>query len=367
MALSTSVPGAARHAALARVSTGTWLWIGNGVFWFVFAVWVWGAWILGPDFKENAIGREFASAGYVRWIRAVEVISVLLFLWQIWYFILRPKLRTGRLSIDGLFFLACGMLYLQEPWINYNNHQFLYTTVSFNRGSWCGYVPGWNSPNPELIPVGSPIWATAYFTLVGLWVFCGAKFMAWWKSKRPDITPLELILTTFLVFIPFDFVLEYGILSTELFNYASTVPELTLWAGEKNQFPLYEIVSWCACLTTWTALRYFQNDKGETLAERGLSKIRFPLEGLKTFTRFLVITGACQVFFLLLYNIPYFYWSTKGAAFPDYAPYRIGGLCGPGTHYDCPSLTVPVAKKLSPTNRTVPVDDLPVPPSATDR
>jgi len=173
-----------------------------------------------------------------------------------------------------------------------------------------------------------------------------------------------LILVTFLVFIPFDFVLEYGILTTELFNYASTVPELTLWAGQKNQFPLYEIVSWCACLTCWTSLRHFQNDKGETLAEQGMSRIRFPTEGLETFTRFLVITGACQIFFLLLYNVPYFYWSTKGAAFPDYASYRIGGLCGPDTNYDCPSLRTPVPKRLSPTNRTLPPESLPV---STDR
>ena len=342
------------------VSTGTKLWIANGIFWFVFAAYVWGSWILGPDFKENAIGRELASPAYVLWIRSVEVASSILFVFQVWFFILRPKLQTGRISIDGLFFIACGMLYLQEPWLNYNNHQFFYTTVSYNRGSWCGYVPGWNSPHPELIPVGSIIWATAYFTLVGLWVFAGSRFMAWWKSKRPNITPLELILTTFVVFIPFDFVLEYGILTTELFNYSSTVPELTLWAGQKNQMPLYEIVSWCACLTAWSSLRYFQNDRGETLTERGLSNIKFPNEGLKTFTRLLTIVGFTQVLFLLLYNLPYFVWSTKGAAYPDYAPYRIAGVCGPTTNFDCPGLTVPVPKKGSYTNRTVPVESLPV-------
>ena len=107
------------------------------------------------------------------WVRSVEVASILLAVFQLWYFIIGPKLKTGRLSFDGLFFLACWTLYLQEPWINYNNHQFLYTTVSINRGSWLNYIPGWNSPNAELIPVGSIIWFTAYLTLVGLWAYAG--------------------------------------------------------------------------------------------------------------------------------------------------------------------------------------------------
>ena len=344
-----------------RVSTGTKLWIANGVFWCLFAIYVWGSWILGPDFKENTIGREAATPGYVLWIRCVEVAFILLAIWQLAYFVVVPKIKTGRLSIDGLFFLACWTLYLQEPWLNYNNHQFLYTTVSFNRGSWCNYIPGWNSPNAERIPVGSVIWCTAYLTLVGLWVYIGAKFMRWWKSKRPDTSPLELILTTFLVFIPFDFVLEYIILSTGLFNYASTIPELTLWAGQKNQFPIYEIVIWCATLTAWSSVRYFANDKGETWAERGFSAIKFPGERLKTFARFLAIMGSLQLLFLLMYNVPYYYFSTKGAAFPAYEPYRIGGLCGADTNFDCPSLTTPVPKRRSETNRTVPSISLPLP------
>jgi Spirocyclase AveC-like len=346
------------------VNTGTKLWIANGTAWFLFAVYVWGAWILGPDFKENSIGRDAATPGYVLWIRCVEIASVLLAIGQLTYFVFLPKRRTGKLSMDGLFFLACWTLYLQEPWLNYNSPQFLYTTVSYNRGSWCNYIPGWNSPNAALLPVGSPIWFTSYLTLVALWIFAGSQFMRWWKKKRPNISGLELILTTFVLFIPFDFVLEYIILSTGLFNYASTVPSLTLWAGQKNQFPLYEIIIWCATLTAWSSVRYFTNDRGETWAERGLSNIGFRSEGLKTFTRFLVIMGSLHVLFLAIYNVPYYYFSTKGAAFPAYEPYRIGGLCGPSTNFDCPGLKVPVAKHDSETNRTIPLNALPLPPKA---
>ena len=356
---NTRVVGGGAGTLATRAGTGIWLWIANGVFWFCLAVYIWGSWILGPDFKQNSIGRELAPEAYVVWVRSVEVISIILAVFQLWYFIIRPKLKTGSLSFDGIFFLACWTLYLQEPWLNYNSPQFLYTTVSYNVGSWVNYVPGWNSPNGELIPVGSVIWCFAYLTLVGLWAYAGSAFMRWLKSKRPGISAINLILVTFLLFIPFDLALEQIILRSELFNYASTVPELTLWAGAIHQFPIYEAVSWCACLTAWSAVHFFRNDKGETFAERGLSKIKFPGKGVHTFTRFLVIMGFCHVLFLVCYNIPYFFWSTKGGAYPPYAEYRIGGLCGPDTNFDCPDRHIPVAKKHSHTNRTVVPEQLP--------
>lgn len=332
------------------------LWIINGLFWFFFATYCWVAWVMGPDFKENAIGRDMAPAGYVLWIRTVEVISIILAIIQLWIFVVRPKVRTGRLSFDGLFFLACWTLYFQEPWINWNSPQFLYTTVAYNVGSWLNYVPGWNSPNAELIPVGGIIWCTAYLSLVAFWAYSGSCFMRWYKQRRPDASALRVILMTFLLFIPFDIALEHIILMTELFNYASTVPELTLWAGEKYQFPLYEIFSWCACLTAWSAVHHFRDDEGYSFPERGFQRLKFPSERLKTFLRFVTIVGFCHLLFVAFYNIPYFFWSTKGGVYPDYAPYRIGGICGPETDYDCPGLDVPLPKSESLTNRTIKID-----------
>lgn len=342
------------------------LWMFIGASWFLLAVYAWGGWILGPDFKPNTAGRDAASDAYIIWVRSVEVASILLAMIQIWIFILRPKIKTGRMSFDGLFFIACWSLYLQEPWINYNSPQFLYTTVAYNMGSWMNYIPGWNTPNAERLPVGSVIWMLAYLNLVALWAYAGGNFMRWFKRKCPAISNLSLLFVTFLVFIPFDIVLEQIILRGELFNYASTVPELTLWAGEIYQFPIYETVSWSACLTGWAAVYYFRNDKGETFVEKGLSNLRFPNQGVRTFARFLVILGFCHTSFLVLYNMPYFYWSTKGGSYPNFAEYTVGGLCGPETNFDCPGLDVPVAKEQSLTNRVISVQELPIQPRVSD-
>jgi hypothetical protein len=348
--MSSNVANPARTAS--ECSSATRLWIAAGGFWFVFCIVVWGAWITGPDFKPNRIGVEQASQAYVTFVRSVEIVSIVLASMQIWYFIIRPKLRTGRFSFDGLFFLSCWMLYIQEPWINYNSDQFLYTTVAYNMGSWCNYIPGWNSPNAGLIPVGSIIWCLAYLTLVGFWAFAGSKLMGWIRRRWPHLSNWQLIGICFLAFIPADLILEHGILYSELFNYASTVPALTLHAGKIYQFPLYEIPSWCGTLTCLSAIHFFRNNAGESYGERNISLLRVG-ERTKTFLRFLAILGTCQAALFLFYNVPYFYWSTKGGAYPPYKEYRTAGLCGPKTKFDCPSLTTPLAKAGSPTNRVL--------------
>lgn len=349
MSSNVAVPG----RAAADSSSATRFWIVMGACWFVFSMTVWALWITGPDFKPNTIGIEQASDGYVRFIRGVEIASIVLAIVQLWIFVFRPKLKTGRMSFDGLFFLSCWMLYIQEPWLNYNSHQFLYTTVAYNMGSWCRYIPGWNSQHPELIPVGSIIWCLAYLTLVGLWAYCGSKLMGWARNRWPQLTTWQLIGLCFVAFIPADLILEHGILYFELFNYASTVPSLTLHYGEIYQFPIYETFSWCATLTTLSAIHFFRNDAGESYGERGIGKFKIG-ERSKTFLRFLAILGTCQVGMFVTYNVPYFYWSTKGGAYPAaYKEYRTAGVCGPKTDYDCPSLTAPLPKADSPTNRIV--------------
>jgi hypothetical protein len=333
-------------------TAATRFWIGIGIFWFAFCALVWGAWITGPDFKPNHIGVSQATPGYVALIRSLDIISVLAAAIQLYIFVVRPKLRTGRMSYDGLFYLVCWMLYIQEPFIDYNSDQFLYTTVDYNMGSWCRYIPGWNSPNAELIPVGSLIWCLAYVNLVALWGYAGSHFMGWAKRRWPGLATWQLLGLCFLAFIPADLILENSIIYYQLFNYASTVPALTINAGKPYQFPIYEMVSWCATLTALSAAHFFRDDYGEPWLARQIGAMRAS-PAVKTWCRFFAILGLCQVFFFLCYNAPYFYWSTKGAAYPPYAAYKTAGLCGPGTNYDCPGLTVPVPKALSPTNRVV--------------
>jgi hypothetical protein len=177
--------------------------------------------------------------------------------------------------------------------------------------------------------------------------------MTWLRARNPAIGFFRLLGTTFLAFVVFGLILEAVIVRTQLFSYASTVPSLTLFAGTKYQFPLYETVSWCATYLGLACIHHFRDDKGRTMVERGIDKLRVTGKA-KTFARFLAIMGACQLVMLVTYNIPYIYWGLHAGPTPKAladAPWRAAGVCGPGTGYNCPDPRDPIARESSPTNR----------------
>jgi hypothetical protein len=325
-------------------------WVVVGFLWLALCVYCWGSWVFGPDFVPNTVGRELAPVWYVRMVRGVEIFSVTLTTWLIYRFVVRPWRRTGRLSFDGLFLLACGTLYIQEPWLNMIRPQLLYSTVFINFGSWCGYVPGWSAPHPEKIPVALVAWGLAYFWIVGAPAWCGSRFMAWLRTRNPTMSKTRLLGLCFLGFCIFDLVIESIILRTGMFVYPSTISSLTLFAGQKYQFPLYEMLHWCATYTALASVHFFLNDRGQTYAERGLENLQLP-KRLHTFVRWVAIMGLCQTAMLVTYNIPYQFWALHGDKFPNYEKYLLAGLCGADTPYDCHGPGVLLARRDTPTNR----------------
>ena len=236
------------------------LWIANGVFWLALCTWVWTSWIVSGDAKMNKIGRGEEPDWYVVMIRSWEVFALLVTLAILWWFVIRPKLKTGRFSFDGLFFLGCLVIMFQEPWINWSSLQFLYSTTSVNFGSWTGHIPGWSSPNSELVPLSA--WAlSAYFWLVAIPAYYGSKFMRWLRARDASISRLRMIGLTFLAFCVFDIILESFITRTQLFSYGSVIPELSLWADTDHPFPIYEMTSWAGTYTVLACLHFFRDDR----------------------------------------------------------------------------------------------------------
>ncbi len=366
MSATSEVPAAAQGPAAAdRVApalgrdtdqrTAARLWILNGALWLGLASYCWIAWVASGDFQTNTLARDQAPDWYVTLMRSWEVFALVVTLLIFWIFVLRPKIRTGRLSFDGLFFLGCAMICFQEPWVNWTSPQFLYSTTSVNFGSWTAHIPGWNSPNSELVPLS--LWAlTAYFWLVGIPAYCGSRFMGWLRARDPSISRFRMILYAYLALCVFDILLESFITRTQLFSYGSVVPELSLWAGTDHQFPIYETVSWAGTYTALACLHFFRDDQGRSLPERGIDKLRIGSGRLRTFARYLAIMGVCQLAILFTYNIPYAYWGMH-AEMPDVfieREWRTAGVCGPKTAYDCPKPEDPIARQSSPTNRIDP-------------
>jgi hypothetical protein len=327
--------------------------IAHGLFWFVAAISVWTAWIISGDAKPNTTGRGLEPHWYVGLVRGVEIAGLIVTLWMLWHFVVKPKRRTGRLSFDGLFFLGCWMMYFQEPWINWSSLQFLYSTTFVNFGCWCNHVPGWTSPNGNLIPVAA-LWGTAYLWIVALPAYAASKLMSWTKRRNPSISNLRLVIYCFIGFCIFDFVQDVLFLHTQLFNFGATIHSLTLFNGTDYAFPIYEAPMWGGTLTMLACLHFFRDDRGRSIPERGIDQLGIRNGKVKTLARYLAIMGVCQLAILLPYNIPYNYIGQRAGSIAAplvERPWRIGGVCGPATAYDCPNTKLPLATVTSPTNR----------------
>jgi hypothetical protein len=331
------------------------LWVLHGAGWFALAWYCWTAWVVSGDFTTNTIGRGQEPDWYVNLMRGWEVFALVVSIAILWWFVARPKLKTGRLSFDGLFVLGCAMMFFQEPWINWTSLQFLYSSTSVNFGSWLGHIPGWSSPNPELVPVSA--WAgTAYLWLVAIPALTGAWLMRRLRTRDPAIGRWKMIALTYLAFCVFDLVLESFITRTQLFSYGSVVPELSIFAGTDHQFPLYETVFWAGTYTVLTCLVFFRDDQGRSLPERGIEKLQIGSARLTTFARYLAIMGVCQLAILFTYNIPYQLMALHSEMPKVFVEreWRTAGVCGPKTAYDCPAAGVPIPRRDSPTNRVAP-------------
>ena len=344
-----------RTMAHSSHATGTRFWIVMGAAWFALFLYCMIGWVTGPDFVPVTFGRDQAPADYVRLIRLMEVVMLALTAWLLFLFVFKPLARDRQLSFDGLFFLACFTLVLQEPWHSWIRPQLLYNTIFINYGSWMGYLPV-SSPTAYKTPLPIAFAGLGYFWIVAGPAWCGSRLMGWGRSRNPGISPTKLIGLCFLGFCVFDLIIESFILRTGMFIYPSTIPSLTLFAGEPHQFPLYETVSWAGTYTALACIHYFRNDKGETWADRGFDSLRVPAP-LATFTRWLAIVGICQIGMLFTYNIPYMYWAVHGGPFTvseESHPWLTAGLCGTSTPYDCPGPGVPFARIGSATNRIAP-------------
>lgn len=350
-AKSTRPVDEALHASSTKV------WIGLGVFWVALFVYCMTAWVLGPDFRPNTFGYAAATPHYVLFIKSIEIAMLALTSWILWYFVVKPLVRDRRLSFEGIYFLACFTLVVQELWHSWIRPQLLYNDLFFNMGSWMGTLSVSN-PTAHLTPLLIANAGLCYFWIYGLPAYGGAKLMDRINRREPGenrarFSPLQIIGIAFAGFSLSDFVIESIILRTGMLVYPSTIPALTLFAGTPHQFPIYEIAAWAGTYTFAASLLHFRNMRGETVADRHIERIA-RASWRRTLALWLALVGFLQTGLLVTYNLPYTFWALHGGPWTiseSERPWLTAGMCGPSTAYDCPGPGVPFARRDSPTNR----------------
>ncbi|HEY7053648.1 MAG TPA: spirocyclase AveC family protein [Mycobacterium sp.] len=327
-----------------------WACVGGAI--LAFQLYVWIRWITGPNFERVPPGPSdpptYMKAILLTWT-AVIIVGLPI---SLWYFIVRPWRRERRITLDGMLLVAMGLLFFQDPLLNYFNTWSTYNTWMWNRGSWVQDIPGWQSfgepgrmmAEPILMNAPGYSFGVLLCTILGCWVMRKAK------SRWPNISNLRLIGVVVVWAFVFDFVIEgLFLMPMGLFTYPGAIKSLSINAGTYYQWPLYEGVMWGGVQAGLCCLRYFTDDRGRTFVERGLDRVRGGMVK-QQLTRFLAIFAACSALFFVVYNLPSQWFAMHAERWPDdilKRSYFLMGICGDGTDRLCPDPAIPMHRNGS--------------------
>ena len=299
------------------------------------------AWMAGPDFTSSPKGADPISDTKLLALHCFEGAVFAAGLVMVWRYLLCPLVRQRTFTFDGMLLVAVLLMYFYDPLDNYFNYTFSYNAHFLNFASWARYVPGLQAPNQNLFP--EPLLVMGGF--YAIFMFGSAVFGCWYlrraKARHPAMTNLGLFAHLFAVVLFLDLVVENVFMRTQFAAYPGSVRSLTLFAGTYYQFPLYEpfIIATFAC--GMTAVRWFRDDRGRSLAERGSETLRIGGRA-RTGLRFLAVTGLVHTWFIVGYFVPYNFFALKADTFPAMPSFLRAGICGQGTDYACPSGSVPI-------------------------
>lgn len=325
-----------------------WVWI--GVASFAIQGYAVGSWILSDDFQRVPQGPTPLPHWMWLTLHIFQVLAIPVGMACLYVFVFRPLRRQGRLSFDGLLCLVFFVsLWWQDSVMNWFQPIFTYNSTMWNRGTWNLHIPGFVWPNANKMAEPLTVTLTCYMWLLMVWVLAACFVMRKAKERWPHFGPFKLIMIAWAVSIPWDIAMEYTLLRMGWYAYPGpgAVKWFTLFSGHHYQFPLMEAVLLPALITTWAALRFFRNDKGESIVERGLDQVRVSPRR-KTMLRYLAICGFCNLAYLLVYNVPWAFFSVYAPSKPvadiQNRSYFVSGICGPtsGTDYACPTSHLPM-------------------------
>jgi hypothetical protein len=298
----------------------------------------------GPYFQRVPAGADdppgWMKANLIFW----QIVSPLAAAILLAVFVVRPLWRNRTLSSDGIFLIAFSTLWFQDPLCNYAGSWVTYNTWMFNRGSWHASAPGSVSFAAPGHMLAEPLLLIPALYIYFFWLACigGAWVMRKTAARFPSAGKLTLIGVCLLTMTLFDLVLEGLIwMPGGVWSLPGGIP--VLFPGTYHQFTVNEWIPVSATLAAVSCIRYFRDDRGMTLAERGADDLRVKPR-TRLLVRVLAVTAIVHVAMLCCYTLPNIFFGMNARAWPvdlQDRSYLTDGICGPGTDRMCPGPHVP--------------------------
>lgn len=322
-------------------------WAAFGAFWLTFMAFVLIRWISGPYFQRVPVGPSDPPMYMKVFLMTLQVTMIPAMACLVWWFVIRPWRRERTITVDGALTLAFCTLFFQDPLSNYFGAWITYNSWSFNRGSWVTSVPGWLSFGaPGATVVEPPM------TIIGLYVVVmtiavriGVATLRWVSGRWPWLGKVGLALICWVVMFVFDVIFE-GVIFMPLGVWTYAGGHFNIFADRYHAFPLHEAFLVGILLTAYSFLRFFLDDRGGTIVERGSERVKASRTG-KGVIRALSIIGAVNMIFLVVYTLPHLFVGAHSREWNNdiqRRSYFLDGICGADTGRACPGPAVPLVR-----------------------
>jgi hypothetical protein len=267
--------------------------------------------------------------------RILETITVLVTL-IMGYVVIRRCVRERTITFDALFCIACTSLYWQDPMANLFQPLFLWSENFTNLNDWMGYLPF--NPNPDAGRTPEPILNDG-LNYVSAWLMF-SMFINWamrsWKQRFPGAKKVHLFGLAFVLGALCDIALEWPYYKYEVWEFPGS-PDFGIWGGTSHKFPFFEFISGAIMFSLVASVRYFRDDRGQSIVERNL-------DGYSPGVKKLIALGAMIGLFNIGYladNSIYWFLGTFSAPYKYMPAHIVGGSCDApgwsGTRYGpCP-------------------------------
>ena len=325
------------------------VWAFFGALIFAFEAYVIFKWVTGPYFTPVDIGASEIPSWMSISIHVQEAVFVSILGWVIWHFIVQPIRRERRLGSDGLLCIAIFVFaWFQDPIANYSGAIFSYNSGLLDMGSWVNEIPGAVTQGQPGAQISEGLWdAAIYPGVLFLGTILGTWFMRKFKERRPQTTTLGLLGALFAFMIFADFIMEAVILMPlGGYTYAGAPDWTSINTGHYYKYTFLEGLTFGASWACWAALRYFKDDKGRTVVERGIDKVQ-ATELQKTGLRFLAIGAFVSLTMFLFTTVPWNWMAMHQSEWPadiQKRSYFTQGLCGADTTFACAGPSVPIPR-----------------------
>jgi hypothetical protein len=323
--------------APSRPAGTVWLWGTLGSVLVVLALSCWSRWLLSAQATPVDPGPDPYAYGWV--IRLTEVISLSVFVFLLWYTLIRPAYRHRTVSLDGKLFLGGLFASVLDVLCQMFNPTWAMNAHSLNLGTWARQFPGFAAPQGDRWA-----WSLAWCMPAYIWLGVGAAiagcaYLDFLRRRFPRWSTVVIYGVVLL-----SFMVVFGCLATTwnrtgVYTYVSSPRALTLWADSTYRLPVTELLFISSYCLMFTWLRDSRDANGRCAVDRDVDALHISAR-TKTVLSTFAVCGWAGFTTLAAYQVPNDWIAMTGGrdSIPVLPSYQQGSLyCGQPGKPLCPN------------------------------